>query len=120
MAFYRWESRQEASTVSRYRSRYMSSLLLTLALILGLGSMLTQYLGELALERIKTDADEYSSIVVSRLNTEFKRMEDAVRAMAESPWIIAGPDPAHDRKTWKTPIPHWTAIKKRWTLRSVI
>ena len=76
-----------SSNVSRYRSRYMSSLLLTLALILGLGSMLTQYLGELALEKIKTDADAYSSIVVSRLNTEFKRMEDAVRAMAESPWI---------------------------------
>ncbi len=77
----------EAGTVSRYRSQYMNGLLLTLALILGLGSMLTQYLGETALEKIKTDADEYSSIVVSRLNTEFKRLEDAVRAMAESPWV---------------------------------
>ncbi len=76
-----------ATNVSRYRSRYMGGLLLTLALILGLGSMLTQYLGEMALEKIKTEANEYSSIVVSRLNTEFKRMEDAVRAIAESPWM---------------------------------
>ena len=79
---------QAGSSISRYRSRYMSSLLLTLALILGLGSMLTDYLGELALEKIKTDTDAYSSILVSRLNTEFRRMEDAVRAMAESPWIL--------------------------------
>ena len=101
-----------ATNVGRYRSRYMSSLLLTLALILGLGSMLTQYLGGMALEKIKTEANEYSSIVVSRLNTEFKRMEEAVRAMAESPWVSPVLIKSHAKKTWKTPIPRWTVIKR--------
>jgi C4-dicarboxylate-specific signal transduction histidine kinase len=57
---------------------------------MGLGSVLTLYLGEWAQknqEKIKAEAHEYAVIVVSRLNTEFKRMEDGVTALAETSWL---------------------------------
>jgi hypothetical protein len=72
---------------ARQRSRSMFVLLATLSIILGLGSVLTLYLGDWAQkkqEKIKSEAHEYASIVVSRLNTEFKRMEDGVTALAET------------------------------------
>jgi PAS domain S-box-containing protein len=40
-------------------------------------------------EKIKGEAHEYATIVVSRLNTEFKRMEDGVTALAETSWLPA-------------------------------
>jgi PAS domain S-box-containing protein len=73
---------------TRYRTRYLFALLASLALILGLGSALTLYLGQWAQttqEKTRAEAQGYAAIVVNRLNTEFKRMEDGVRGLAESP-----------------------------------
>jgi PAS domain S-box-containing protein len=75
---------------ARQRSRSMFVLLATLSIILGLGSVLTLYLGDWAQkkqEKIRAEAHEYASIVVSRLNTEFKRMEDGVTALAGTGWL---------------------------------
>jgi PAS domain S-box-containing protein len=66
--------------------------LTTLALILGLGSVLTLYLGEWAQQKhqkVKAEAQEFATIVVSRLNTEFKRMEEGVTSLAETGWLPA-------------------------------
>ncbi len=84
--FLPWRQQRE-SQESKRRSRSIFVLLTTLSIILGLGSVLTLYLGEWAQknqEKTKAEAQEYASIVVSRLNTEFKRMEDGVTAMAET------------------------------------
>jgi C4-dicarboxylate-specific signal transduction histidine kinase len=40
-------------------------------------------------EKVKGEAHEYATIVVSRLNTEFKRMEDGVTALADTSWLPA-------------------------------
>jgi PAS domain S-box-containing protein len=86
--------RQKAtgSQETRHRSRYMFVLLAVLSIILGLGSVVTLYLGEWAhqrQERVKAEAQEYATIVVSRFNTEFKRMEDGVTALSEVGWLPA-------------------------------
>ncbi len=84
--FLPWRQMRE-SQEARRRSRSIFVLLTTLSIILGLGSVLTLYLGEWAQknqEKTKAEAHEYASIVVSRLNTEFKRMEDGVTAIAET------------------------------------
>ena len=75
---------------TRYRSRYMFALLAILSLILGLGSVLTLYLGDWANKKhaqIRTEAQEYAAILVNRLNVEFKRYEDGVKGMAETSWL---------------------------------
>jgi len=85
-----WRQKMAESQEARQRSRSMFVLLATLSIILGLGSVLTLYLGEWAQkkqEKIKSEAHEYASIVVSRLNTEFKRMEDGVTALADTSWL---------------------------------
>ncbi|MDI6852782.1 MAG: cache domain-containing protein [Deltaproteobacteria bacterium] len=85
-----WRHRAEESQENRRRSRFMFALLTTLAVILGLGSVLTLYLGEWAHnkhEKVKAEAQEFANIVVSRLNTEFKRMEDGVTSLAETNWL---------------------------------
>ncbi len=81
-----------ASQETRHRSRYMFALLAALSIILGLGSVVTLYLGEWAhqkQEKVKAEAQEYATIVVSRFNTEFKRMEDGVTALSEAGWLPA-------------------------------
>lgn len=88
--FLSWRHKGEDSPETRYRSRYMFALFTTLAVILGLGSVLTLYLGDWASkrhEKVKSEAQEFANIVVSRLNTEFKRMEDGVIALAETSWL---------------------------------
>jgi len=85
--FLPWRQKQAESQAARRRSRSIFVLLTTLSIILGMGSVLTLYLGEWAQkkqEKTKAEAHEYASIVVSRLNTEFKRMEDGVTALAET------------------------------------
>ncbi len=89
-SFLPWRQKATESQDTRYRSRFMFALLTTLAIILGLGSVLTLYLGEWAHkrhEKVKAEAQEFANIVVSRLNTEFKRMEDGVTSLAESSWL---------------------------------
>jgi len=88
--FLSWRHKTEDSPETRYRSRYMFAMLTTLAIILGLGSVLTLYLGDWANkrhERVKAEAHEIATIVVSRLNTEFKRMEEGVISLAETSWL---------------------------------
>jgi PAS domain S-box-containing protein len=89
--FLTWRRQGEDSAESRYRSRYMFAMLTTLAIILGLGSILTLYLGDWANkrhERVKAEAQEFANIVVGRLNSEFKRMEEGVASLAETPWLL--------------------------------
>ena len=90
--FLPWRQKAAESQAARQRSRSMFAMLATLSIILGLGSILTLYLGEWAQkkqEKVKAEAHEYATIVVSRLNTEFKRMEDGVTALAETSWLPA-------------------------------
>jgi PAS domain S-box-containing protein len=90
--FLPWRHKSAESQEARRRSRSMFVLLATLSVILGLGSVLTLYLGEWAQknqEKTKAEAHEYASIVVSRLNTEFRRMEDGVTSLAETAWLPA-------------------------------
>ena len=90
--FLPWRQKGAESQAARQRSRSMFAMLATLSVILGLGSILTLYLGEWAQknqEKVKGEAHEYATIVVSRLNTEFKRMEDGVTALAETNWLPA-------------------------------
>ena len=90
--FLPWRQKGAESQAARQRSRSIFAMLVTLSLILGLGSVLTLYLGEWAQkkqEKVKAEAHEYATIVVSRLNTEFKRMEDGVTALAETSWLPA-------------------------------
>ena len=88
--FLSWRHKTEDTPETRYRSRYMFAMLTTLAIILGLGSVLTLYLGDWANkrhERVKAEAHEIATIVVARLNTEFKRMEEGVISLAETAWL---------------------------------
>jgi PAS domain S-box-containing protein len=88
--FLPWRQKAAESQAARQRSRSMFALLATLSIILGLGSILTLYLGEWAQknqEKVKGEAHEYATIVVSRLNTEFKRMEDGITALADTSWL---------------------------------
>ena len=88
--FLPWREKEEATQDTRYRSRYMFALLVTLSVILGLGSVLTLSMGEWAHnrhEKVKAEAFEYATIVVNRLNTEFKRLDDAGKALAETSWL---------------------------------
>jgi two-component system C4-dicarboxylate transport sensor histidine kinase DctB len=88
--FLSWRHKAGESPENRFRSRYMFALLTTLAIILGLGSVLTLYLGDWANkrhERVKAEAQEFATIVVGRLNTEFKRMEDGVISLADTGWL---------------------------------
>jgi len=90
--FLPWRQKGAESQAARQRSRSMFAMLATLSVILGLGSILTLYLGEWAQknqEKVRGEAHEYATIVVSRLNTEFKRMEDGVTALAETNWLPA-------------------------------
>jgi PAS domain S-box-containing protein len=90
--FLPWRQKSAGSQAAQHRSRSMFALLATLSVILALGSILTLYLGEWAQkkqEKVKGEAYEYANIVVSRLNTEFKRMEDGVTALAETSWLPA-------------------------------
>jgi PAS domain S-box-containing protein len=88
--FLPWREKEAATQDTRYRTRYMFALLGTLSVILGLGSVLTLYMGDWAHnrhERIKAEAHEYATIVVNRLNTEFKRLDEADKALAETSWL---------------------------------
>ncbi len=90
--FLPWRQKEAEGQTARHRSRSMFALLATLSVILGLGSVLTLYLGEWAQknqEKTKAEAHQYATIVVSRLNTEFKRMEDGVTALSETNWLPA-------------------------------
>ena len=121
--FLPWRQKTAASQEARHRSRYMFALLATLSIILGLGSVLTLYLGEWAQqkqEKIKAEAHEYATIVVSRLNTEFKRMEDGVTTLAETNWLPSCATIPELMTTLKRSMPYWTATGAPWTRRSAI
>jgi PAS domain S-box-containing protein len=88
--FLPWREQEEAARDTRYRTRYMFALLATLSVILGLGSVLTLYMGDWAHnqhEKVKAEAYEYATIVVNRLNTEFKRLDEAAKSLGETSWL---------------------------------
>jgi PAS domain S-box-containing protein len=88
--FLSWRHKAQDSAEMRYRFRYLLALLTTLALILGLGSVLTLYLGSWPQkrdERVGIEAQEFATVMVGRFNSEFKRMEDGVIALAETSWL---------------------------------
>ncbi len=87
---------------ARYRSRYMFALLAILSLILGLGSVLTLYLGDWAHKKhdqIGAEAQGYAAILVNRLNVEFKRYEDGVKGLAETSWLALSLRYARDEES---------------------
>jgi PAS domain S-box-containing protein len=82
-----WRQKEEELQETRHRSRYLFALLTTLSVVLGLGSVLTLYLGEWAHakhEQIKAEAHEYAGIMVTRLNSEFRRVEEGVVSLAKA------------------------------------
>jgi PAS domain S-box-containing protein len=82
-----WRQKEEEVQETRYRTRYLFALLTTLSVVLGLGSVLTLYLGEWAHakhEKIKAEAHEYAGIMVNRLNSEFMRVEEGVISLSKS------------------------------------
>ncbi len=88
--FLPWSEKEAATRDTRYRTRYMFALLATLSVILGLGSVLTLYMGDWAHnqhEKVKAEAYAYATIVVNRLNTEFKRLDEAGKALGETSWL---------------------------------
>jgi PAS domain S-box-containing protein len=85
-----WRQKEEEAQGTRYRSRYMFTMLATLSVILGLGSVLTLYLGDWANkqhDKIKAEVYEYAAIMVNRLNAEFKRLDDGAKALGETSWL---------------------------------
>ncbi len=121
--FLPWREKEEATQDTRYRTRYMFALLVTLSVILGLGSVLTLSMGDWAHrrhEKVKAEAYEYATIVVNRLNTEFKRLDDAGKALAETSWLALSMRGLTARKTWQGSIASWTDTRTVWMLRSAI
>jgi PAS domain S-box-containing protein len=88
--FLPWRTKEEETPETRYRTRYMFALLAILSVILGMGSVLTLYLGDWANSRhnqVQAEVHEYATIIVNRLNTEFKRLDEAGKALAETSWL---------------------------------
>jgi C4-dicarboxylate-specific signal transduction histidine kinase len=80
----------EKFPLAQYYSRYMVALLASLAIILVLGSGLTIYLGDWAVNRdqqVRAEAQRLAESTVSRLDTEFKRIEEGARALAGTKWL---------------------------------
>lgn len=85
-----WRQKEEEIQETRHRTRYLFALLTTLSVVLALGSVLTLYLGEWAHakhEQIKAEAHEYAGIMVTRLNSEFRRVEEGVISLAKARWL---------------------------------
>jgi diguanylate cyclase (GGDEF)-like protein/PAS domain S-box-containing protein len=71
----------------RDRARYMYGVNLALVVILIAGWVLTQYLGQVALEQVRRDTASHSNLIIQRLIFELEGADAAVKAMAGSPWI---------------------------------
>jgi PAS domain S-box-containing protein len=70
--------------------RYLVPMVTTLVVILGLASVLTLWIGDRAQKRdeqVRAEAQELATIVAGRFNSEFKRLEDGVIALAGTSWL---------------------------------
>jgi diguanylate cyclase (GGDEF)-like protein/PAS domain S-box-containing protein len=71
----------------RRRDRYFFSVSVALVIILVLGWVLTQHLGNLAREQIRSESLGHSKLIIQRLIFELEGAEAAAKAMSESPLI---------------------------------
>ncbi|MFZ5448519.1 MAG: diguanylate cyclase [Thermodesulfobacteriota bacterium] len=71
----------------RQRARYMYGAGAALLLILIFGWILTQFLGNLAWQQVRKTSLNHNKLAVQRLAFEVELAEEAVKAMAGSPWI---------------------------------
>jgi C4-dicarboxylate-specific signal transduction histidine kinase len=88
--FLSWRHEAEEFPGTQYYSYYMVALLTTLYIIMVLGSGLTIFLGDWAVKKdqqVKAEAQRLANSAVSRLNSEFKRSEEGVMALAETRWL---------------------------------
>jgi PAS domain S-box-containing protein len=70
-----------------HRTRYLYGTWMALIVILISGWMLTQFMGNLARERIHKDKTAYSKVLIQRLVFELTVAQEAVKSMSASPWI---------------------------------
>ena len=71
----------------RYRARYLYVVVAVLALILAGGWFLTQSLGNLAWKQVRKSGLAHNQLAIQRLTFEIQEAQEAVKAMAGSPWI---------------------------------
>ncbi|MFA5110208.1 MAG: PAS domain S-box protein, partial [Desulfobaccales bacterium] len=71
----------------RHRARFMLGIGVALAVILVSGWFLTQFLGHVARAQIRKDGIAQSKVIIQRLTFELGVAEEAVKALAGSPWI---------------------------------
>jgi diguanylate cyclase (GGDEF)-like protein/PAS domain S-box-containing protein len=70
-----------------YRARYLYVAVAVLALVLAGGWFLTQFLGGLAGQQVRRNSLSHNQLAIQRLTFEIQEAQEAVRAMAGSPWI---------------------------------
>jgi hypothetical protein len=71
----------------RIRARYMSGVSFALVVVLALGWVLTQYLGQVARTQLIKDTASHCHLIEQRLVFELEGADAAVKAMSGSPWI---------------------------------
>jgi diguanylate cyclase (GGDEF)-like protein/PAS domain S-box-containing protein len=71
----------------RYRARSMYGVGAALAVILVAGWVLSQFLGGLAWQQVRTESLFHNRLAVQRLAFEVEQADEAVKTMAGSPWI---------------------------------
>lgn len=70
-----------------YRACYMYGVGSALLIILALGWVLTQFLGNLAWQQVRKTSLSHNKLAIQRLLFEVQQSEEAVKSMSGSPWI---------------------------------
>jgi len=78
---------KELGPYHRHRTRYLYGIWMALTVILISGWMLTQFMGNLARERLHKDRTAYGKVLIQRLVFELTVAQEAVKSMSASPWI---------------------------------
>lgn len=89
MGFFNAVRHADAEQPNVCRTRYLYGTCMALIVILISGWMLTQFLGNLARERLHKDRTAYSKVFIQRLAFELKVAQEAVKSMSGAPWIIS-------------------------------
>ncbi|MGO9396072.1 MAG: PAS domain S-box protein, partial [Desulfobaccales bacterium] len=69
------------------RARYMYGGVTSVVFIIVAGWFFTQYLGNVAQEKVRKDVVSKGNLIIQRLTFELEEAEAAVKAMSGSPWI---------------------------------